>query len=583
MRILFIHPEDALDSGPWTGQTWHRIFDLGQGSAESYRRLSRRQGCPAVPLNSFGLEFDEFARVRELLASGRGELLDECGLDWWELTSLMLHRQLETLILLRRAAGTLNPDDKVYISRPGFHFVALQYLFGSRAHALSGATEVRGMRHYFQVLRRFRRQQLLEIFWDKTDAGYQFRGRFARPCQPAKTPLVLLPTAYANASRSAVAYAQVLSQSKFLLVATRRSGWLNDLPPHVSAAWLRSYASLGSSRRKTELAHLVDRWRLLRLRLEEVPEFAILNRAGWLENFPQQFRQGLEIRDAWRTLLEREPVQSVLCADDSNPYTRIPLLLARERGLPSMVCHHGALDGRYLFKRPHADVILAKGRMEEEYLVKRCGLPRSKVEIGAPPDSVLRSCVSDQNRNKIVFFSEPYEISEGRTRDIYQEILPPLAELASASKRELIVKLHPFETAGDRCRLIDQILPSHLKAVTRMVSGPLDAKLLGQTWFGVTVLSSAAMDCALHGVPCFLCRWLRFTDWGYADQFVQFRIALALTEPGQLMQIPHMLASQEFSMSATENWRPAISSERLRELLIPGTKRVREGLAAASA
>ena len=84
-------------------------------------------------------------------------------------------------------------------------------------------------------------------------------------------------------------------------------------------------------------------------------------------------------------MFDREPVQAVLCADDSNPYTHLPLLLAKARSLQTVACHHGALDGRYMLKQTHADMLLAKGAMEEDYLVRVCGVPREKVEVGAPP------------------------------------------------------------------------------------------------------------------------------------------------------------------------------------------------------
>ena len=33
-----------------------------------------------------------------------------------------------------------------------------------------------------------------------------------------------------------------------------------------------------------------------------------------------------------------------------------------------------------MFKRAHADVVLAKGKMEQDYLVRVCGVPRARVE-----------------------------------------------------------------------------------------------------------------------------------------------------------------------------------------------------------
>ncbi len=127
---------------------------------------------------------------------------------------------------------------------------------------------------------------------------------------------------------------------------------------------------------------------------------------AFLSRFADWFARGLEIRDAWRNVLNAEPVQAVLCADDSNPYTHIPLLLAKERGLRTISCHHGALDGRYMFKRCHADVILAKGRMEEDYLVRLCGVPGNRNEVGAPilvEDRKQETCKEKENSHRVIF------------------------------------------------------------------------------------------------------------------------------------------------------------------------------------
>src|SRR5262249_48895831 len=122
----------------------------------------------------------------------------------------------------------------------------------------------------------------------------------------------------------------------FLLVVTRRSGWIQSFPSNVSMAWLRGYASVRAPSRKFECADLTERWDLLRSELQAIPEFRILTELGCLDDFPGRFAVGLEIRDAWRNVLGTEPVQAVICADDSNPYTHIPLLLAKARGLPTI-------------------------------------------------------------------------------------------------------------------------------------------------------------------------------------------------------------------------------------------------------
>jgi hypothetical protein len=420
-----------------------------------------------------------------------------------------------------------------------------------------------------RVSNRLSAPQMIDVFWDKYDAGYQFRGRLARKRPPSAWPVVLIPSAYVNVSRTGIAYANTFLQENFLLVTTRRSGWPRDAPQNMECAWLSSYASVRD--RSDENARMEGRWRLLRTDLEAVAEFNILKRLGYLDSFPRRFCHGLEVRDAWRNVLDAEPVQGLICADDSNPYTRIPLLLAQARGLPNIACHHGALDGRYLFKHSHGDNIWAKGKMERDYLVRRCGVPKEKVEIAAPalPPNWTGSenFKRDTFRKNILFISEAFDVAGGRPEEFYGDILPPLADLALRTGRTLIVKLHPAESARERTNILSRILSQEQARSTRIVSGPLTENLLAQAWFGITVLSTVATDCAVRGIPCFLCKWLEFVPYGYVEQYVRFGVGFALKHPDEIGKIPQYLQQYEASAEARENcWQPAAAG-RLRELL----------------
>ncbi len=169
MRVLVIHPEDELQDGPWAFQRWDRVIDLGTAGAKSYARASASFGCPVTSLNSFRDNFKEMRKVRELLALGIGRLIDRFGLDWWELTSILVHQQLELAFLLRELAETVAEFDEVYVSRPGFHAEVLRQALGVRLHRFfpQDHRQGRGARHYLRVLKKFPVRQLLEIFWDK--------------------------------------------------------------------------------------------------------------------------------------------------------------------------------------------------------------------------------------------------------------------------------------------------------------------------------------------------------------------------------------------------------------------------------
>jgi hypothetical protein len=576
MRILLIHSEDDPESGAWASLPWDRIVDLGLGGVNSYARWSRRFQCPVTTLKSPRDGADGLGRVRDLLGLGCGRLIDEQGLDWWEIMSILLHGELETLILLQGFVPTVESADEVYVSRPGLHASLLQCLRagGVNVFPLRRGAEKSGLGHYVRVSNRLSAPQIIDVFWDKYDAGYQWRGRLARKRPPSTRPVVLLPTAYVNVSRTGVAYAKTFPEENFLLVSTRQSGWVEDLPKNMAGAWLSSYASMRD--RSAENAAMNSRLQSLLNELGGVAELEILNRLGYLESFPHRFRHGLEVRDAWRNVLDTEPVEAVLCADDSNPYTRIPLLLARARGLPSVACHHGALDGRYVFKRSYGDVIWAKGKMEEDYLVRKCGVPEEQVEIGAPALPANWNGAEKWDRQEfrpyLVFFSELYEASGGRCEELYRDVLPAMADLALATGRELVVKLHPAESERERNRVLARILSKEQRSMARVVSGPLSEDLLAKTWFGVTILSTVAMECAIRGIPCFLCKWLEFSAHGYVEQFIRFGVGIGLENPGAIGTIPQQLREHTRRTNVVENYWQPVSSGRLREL-IAGSQR----------
>jgi hypothetical protein len=576
MKILLIHPEDDAEKGPWASLPWDCIVDLGLGGVKTYARWTRKFQCSVTTLDSLRSGFEDFRRVRDLLGLGCGRLTDDHGLDWWEIMSLLLHGELETLILLQRLVPTFESGDEVYVSRPGLHASVLQCLRSGRVDVfpLRRGAERSGLRHYVRVSNKLSAPQIIDVFWDKYDAGYQFRGRLARKRPPSSRPVVLLPTAYVNVSRTGIAYAKSFPEENFLLVSTRQSGWVEDLPKNVAGAWLSSYASVRD--RSAENADMESRLQSLLSELGGVAEFQILNRLGYLNSFPRRFRSGLEVRDAWRNVLDTEPAQAVLCADDSNPYTRIPLLLAQARRLPNVACHHGALDGRYVFKRSYGDVIWAKGKMEEDYLVRKCGVRREKVEIGAPALPVNWNGSAQSNcqdfRPCLLFISEAFDVSGGRPEEFYRDILPPLADLALATGRELIVKLHPAESERERASILARILSAEQKGATRIIGGPLTEDLLASAWFGITVLSTVAVECAIRGIPCFLCKWLESWPYGYVEQFIRFGIGIGLNDPSEIAQIPQYLEQRTVGADMSENcWQP-VAAGRLRELLSASPK-----------
>jgi hypothetical protein len=569
MKILLIHPEDDPEIGPWAGSHWDRIVDLGLGGKTAYQRWGRRFGCPVESLGFHRRGMEDLYRVRDLLAAGDGRFIDNYGLDWWEIMCVYPADDLDLLVLLRRFAQSISSHDELYFSRACLHAGVLRAFGYAVQIDCSRRKMAKRIRQYVRAVSRLSSAQLTDVICDKLDPGFQYRGRFASQPQPAASPVVLLPSAYINVSRTAVAYAKSLPQLGFLLLAVRQSARIENLPDNVVPRWLSSYASVRD--RTDENADLERQWRSLAKDLIQLPEFEILHRIGSLDNFWRRCRHGLELRDAWLNVFDSEPVQAILCADDANPSTHIPMLLARERGLPNIACHHGALDGSYSLKRSYADVILAKGRMENDYLERRCKVPPENLAI-APAGLPARVYAGRREGDRtlashILFISEPFEATGGRAQEFYRDVLPPLADLAMSAKCKLVVKLHPAESRSERARMVERVLSPRQREVAEVVAGPMSDELLSRSWFGVTVISTVATECAIRGILCFLCRWLAPSSYGYLEQFVSFGVGIGLNDPDKIMQIPELLREYAASSEVVANCWQGAGADALISLL----------------
>jgi hypothetical protein len=545
MRVLLLQPEDTPERGPWSRQHWDLIVDLGKSSAFSEEKWGRQYGCRVLSVEPYRHGIADAKKVREIFSAGRGRLIDEEEIDWWDLLSLLVAFDGLTVVALLSMASEIGPSAELWATRPGVTARMLAIVlnrplqhFGESGLARSASRVM----HYAGLVRRFSAAQVKEILLDKYDADYEWRSRFAARPQSCAEPVVLLPSAYRNVSRMAAAYAQLLPEQPFLMVATRQNGKQFAPASNVQVRDLAAYAKAGSS--TAELTSLIERWTQLRTDLQSFPELRVLVQAGVLDSFPGWLRDGLSARNAWREVLEREPVCGVLCGDDSNLYTRLPVLLAARRKIPTVDFHHGALDGRYILKELPCDLYLAKSEMERDYLLRVCGLPAEKVVLGAPAPGNAPSAIESTHpsQSSAILFSEPYEVAGLREDEVYRELLPSLCRVARQGGRGVILKLHPFESLSQRRRMVRDILTPEDRNLVNVVDGPLTSDLMARAWFGITVESTTVIDCLRNGICCFLCGWMSLSPYEYAQQYARFGVGEVLQDARQLLEIPSRLA-----------------------------------------
>jgi hypothetical protein len=560
LRVLFLHPEDSPRDGAWSQSRWDLIVDLGFASPNTYEEWSHRTGARVLSIYQFAGETEGYRWVNQLLEGGRGRLLDRMGLDWWEILAVWSYHDLRVLYLIDQLRCEI-ANGQIELVASGQHLFTrllgqilrrpVRYLRVDRRGPVPTAARM------LRSARKLRPAQIAEIAFDKWDPDYRIRRHVTKHKRANLTdPAVLLPSAYSNVTRSVLAYAAQLPHRRFLLATTRRSAMPHRLPDNVTVAPLSAYA-VASSATQEQTVELRKSWEVFRCTtLAEVDQLRYAANAGLWDYFPAHLEHGLRLREAWKRLLESEPVKGVLCGDDLNYHTRLPLILARRSGLHAVYCSHGALDGGFLFKVPFADSYLVKGEMESDYLQRASAIDPEKICVGAPGGNTSVG-PGDQRSGALVFFSQPYELDGGRVDKIYHELLPRLWRAANRSGRKLIVKLHPFESQQARKALVSSILPKAGHDQVEIVSGVPPEEVMSRTWCGVTVDSSVAVECALRKIPFFLCGWLDFMGLGYLRQFERFEVARVLNTPESIEQIPEMVADYRFGLSTERIWHEA--------------------------
>ena len=574
MRVLLLHPEDDF-SGPWKDQHWDWIVDLARAPRSFYDKWSAALGCPVSSIYDFAVEIEDARIWRDLFAVGTGRVVDRFGLDWWDVVGLSLHADLQDVRLASRLAEKIGGSCTLTASRPSLLASAVQLHLGAPMQVLQSRFDARlrnRVTRYRTALRNLSFGQIRQVAHDKFDPHYRWRRNFAPPVVSSSQPVVLLPTAYSNVSKTALNYARLLPDQQFLLVMARESGAVPRVPPNVQSASLAAFADERSD--KGELPGLENSWAHLERLLGEHPEFSLAVRLGLVNQGLQFLRRGISVRDAWNRVFENFSVVGCLSADDSNPYTRIPLILASRRGVPAVACHHGALDFRMAFKVPEFSTYLAQGEMERDYLEQICGVDSRRIHVGAASAGPRSAMLWSNDAPWIIFFTEPYETDLWRAEAIYREVLPRLCSAARQCGKTVVLKLHPFETAAQRQRLVHTSLAEADQKLVSVIASPVSPEILQSTWCAVTVESTVACECASAGIPAFLCGWLKHAYAGYALQYARFGVGRILDAPEEILRIPEMIERSMPSPVVAGRLTQPIAPEALAEIMLQSAGRM---------
>jgi len=566
MKVLLLHPEDAVAES-YPGQHWDLVVDLGRAPVGTYERWSRQAGSQVISIYDYAEEIGDLYRLRELLQLGTGRMVDQWGIDWWDVLSLEIVPELQQLMLAHRVSKELGAACELYSTRPHPLATALRRLLGARLTILESRFQsvIHRLRHYREVFSHLDNAKLAQVIEDKLDGKHSIRRQFARRRYVSGRPVILLPSAYVNVSRTAVAYAKLLPDHQFLLALTRSNAKLPSLPANVRSASLSPYFAASDQR---EIESLIQSWSSLRKQLIDIAdEFNTAHAVGELGRIPALLSWGIALRDAWNRLFESENVTACLSADDSNPPSSIPLILAKKRGLPALSAHHGALNYAMAIKVNHADFYLATNEMERDYMRRMCHFAADKIAIVASAQSKPRPLQPAARRSApwLVFFTEPYQSGWWRSDEVYRDLLPRLWSLAQTCGLKLVFKLHPFESIKGHRGMLRRLIPEHERQI-EVLAGPPSDQLWSSIQFALTVQSSTALECDVLGIPVFLCAWLRDPFSGYVQQYGRFGIGHVLESPEQIAEIPGLLTSRNGKPLKRQAVSGAIGSDELEHL-----------------
>src|SRR5262249_10004265 len=153
-KVLLLHPGDPIPA--LNHQPWHLIVDLGRAPAATYDEWSRTTNCKIVSVFDFADGTDDLHRTRQLLELGMGKVVDQFGIDWWDVLVQSIVPELQQLTYLSRLGAGIEPGTDIYCTQLHFLSTALQHIAGGKLVIFEGPWRSlrRKAGHYAQTLGR---------------------------------------------------------------------------------------------------------------------------------------------------------------------------------------------------------------------------------------------------------------------------------------------------------------------------------------------------------------------------------------------------------------------------------------------
>src|SRR5271154_5358630 len=116
MRVLLVHPDDSPTAGEWSSR-WDLVVDLGWAGTAQYAAWTEEMGCPVRGLYSVSEWAEGVRRLREICQAGSGCLVDEEGIDWWELLAPQCFQGMYEFLLLLKISSEIELPAEIRVTR----------------------------------------------------------------------------------------------------------------------------------------------------------------------------------------------------------------------------------------------------------------------------------------------------------------------------------------------------------------------------------------------------------------------------------------------------------------------------------
>ena len=126
--------------GPGPRMRWDQVIDLGISGAHTYELWGEFFQCPVADL---GFQRTASGPVRNALGAGLGFLLDDHGIDWWEVISMQYVQQIYRIVALQELVSNISSQDEVFVSRLVWIRVFWKASWDGQSHAFPKARSFR--------------------------------------------------------------------------------------------------------------------------------------------------------------------------------------------------------------------------------------------------------------------------------------------------------------------------------------------------------------------------------------------------------------------------------------------------------